>query len=130
MKMIKAVYLFCAVLAIVLAAGCQKQAVGQDMPSAMEAVVPGEMPQADEIVHEVRIVDNKFVPETIEINAGDTVQWVNMDNMKHTISFENDAIFDEEIGPNARISFSTEEKGTYDYSCTIHPGMRGRIIVN
>lgn len=79
--------------------------------------------------HAVEIVDFAFSPATLTITAGDTVTWTNGDPVVHTATSTTGAwdSGDLEMGESYSLTFS--EPGTYDYLCTPHPSMTGRIIV-
>jgi amicyanin len=79
--------------------------------------------------HAVAIADFAFAPATLTIAAGDTVTWTNEDAMIHTATSVNGAFDsgDLEEGESYSLTFTTP--GTYDYLCTPHPTMTGRIVV-
>lgn len=79
--------------------------------------------------HAVAIVDFAFSPATLTITAGDTVVWTNEDPMIHTATSVNGAFDsgDLEQGESYSLTFTTP--GSYDYLCTPHPTMTGRIVV-
>ena len=78
----------------------------------------------------VSIVNMSFSPATLTVKAGTTVTWTNNDNMDHTVTAD-DASFDSGnmamMGGKYSKVFSTA--GTYTYHCTIHPTMKGTIVV-
>jgi plastocyanin len=61
------------------------------------------------------------------VPVGTTVTWVHKDSATHTIKFIDSVSPDLTSGATYQKTFS--EKGTYDYSCGIHPSMKGKIIV-
>lgn len=76
---------------------------------------------------EVSIKDFSFNPESITVSAGDTVRWTNMDSVDHTVSgpsFESGIL---ENGDSFEFLFT--DPGVYDYSCSIHPSMKGTVTV-
>ena len=77
----------------------------------------------------VQIADFAFSPSTITITAGDTVTWTNADPVVHTATSTSGAFDsgDLEQGESYSLTFTTP--GTYDYLCTPHPTMTGRIVV-
>ena len=79
--------------------------------------------------HAVEIVDFAFSPATLTITAGDTVTWTNGDPIVHTATSTTGAwdSGDLEMGESYSLTFA--EPGTYDYLCTPHPSMTGRIVV-
>jgi plastocyanin len=79
--------------------------------------------------HAVEIVDFAFSPATLTITAGDTVTWTNGDPVVHTATSTTGAwdSGDLEMGESYSLTFA--EPGTFDYLCTPHPSMTGRIVV-
>ena len=69
----------------------------------------------------------QFVPKTIQIHTGDTVTWTNQDNIDHTVTGFG---IDLTVPPGQTISHTFDQLGTFDYRCTIHPGMTGTVIVS
>ena len=70
-----------------------------------------------------------FVPARIEIDAGTTVEWTNNDPLAHTVTAA-DRSFDSgmiQSGQTWRYTFT--RPGTYDYTCTPHPFMKGVVVV-
>jgi plastocyanin len=73
----------------------------------------------------------RFDPETVTVNQGDTVEWKNDDIVPHTAteavskpSFDSGTI---QTGSAWR--YVARNKGTYNYTCTLHPNMEGKLIV-
>ncbi len=79
--------------------------------------------------HEVRIVDFAFAPATLTIAAGDTVVWTNDDPIIHTATSVNGAFDSGDLDQGDSYSLTFTTPGTYDYLCTPHPSMTGRIVV-
>lgn len=72
----------------------------------------------------------KYTPETIEIKTGETVEWVNNDLTPHTVTAKGADNFDSgSIDPDAAWSHTFSQPGTYSYSCTFHPEMKGSVKV-
>jgi quinohemoprotein ethanol dehydrogenase len=86
-------------------------------------------------VNHVDIIDFAFSPGTIIVPPGTTVTWTNTGKQPHTatstVSESNPTKFDSGIlQPGQSYSFTFDQAGTYDYFCTIHPFMRGKVIVD
>lgn len=79
--------------------------------------------------HAVEIVDFAFSPATLTITAGDTVTWTNGDAVVHTATSTAGAFDSGDLAMGESYSFTFTEPGTYDYLCTPHPSMTGRIVV-
>lgn len=68
-----------------------------------------------------------FEPETIEVGVGEEVTWRWQEKVSHNIVGKGG--IDKKVADSGTYSRAFEEKGTYDYRCTIHPGMTGSIVV-
>ena len=77
-----------------------------------------------------------FTPADITINAGDTVEWNNIDTAAHTVTSGSPAdgpsgVFDSSLlMADATFAFTFEDAGEYDYFCMVHPWMVGSVSVN
>ncbi|WP_250868904.1 cupredoxin domain-containing protein [Methanococcoides seepicolus] len=78
---------------------------------------------------EVMIEDFKFAPKEIRISVGDTIKWTNLDSAPHTATDNNNNFDSGTLAKGESFSMTFEEAGTYDYICTIHPYMKGTVIV-
>lgn len=80
-------------------------------------------------VHEVGIRKFKFLPDVLEIQEGDKVQWTNEDAAPHTATAHEGDWDTGEIkkGQSGEILF--DRPGEYPYLCAFHKHMKGRIIV-
>jgi YVTN family beta-propeller protein len=77
----------------------------------------------------VSIAKFAFVPDTITISAGQSVTWTNNDPVAHTVT-SDDKIWDSgDLSPNATFTQTFSQPGTYAYRCTIHPFIRGTVVV-
>lgn len=75
----------------------------------------------------VKIKDLQFISKAAVINAGMSVVWVNQDNTDHQIQ---SATFSSPIlRPGDTFSYTFIGVGTYDYTCSLHPEMKGTISV-
>ncbi len=77
-----------------------------------------------------------YSPANITINAGDTVEWVNVDTAAHTVTAGIPADVQIEIFDSSLLmadgtwSFTFDDAGSYDYFCMVHPWMVGSVTVN
>ena len=81
---------------------------------------------------EVVIYEYKFVPFTMTVRAGATVTWVNYDIAPHTAthrSFSDEPFDSGNLGSTQIFRHTFRKPGTYDYSCILHQGMRGTVVV-
>ncbi len=79
-------------------------------------------------VDTVRMYNYYFEPESLTIESGDTIVWVNETQVAHTATSE-DQLFDEDVEGGGSFSFTFDSEGTFNYTCTIHADMDGTIIV-
>lgn len=76
----------------------------------------------------VKIQDFSFNPATLTIKKGETVTWTNEDSIQHTATSAGN--FDSGmLSKGKTFSHTFDETGTFDYTCTPHPAMKGKIIV-
>jgi plastocyanin len=80
-------------------------------------------------VIEVQIDYFSFMPHEITIAAGATVTWVNLDDVQHKVTSTDRTFKSRVLRTDDKFSFKFDEPGTYEYYCSIHPKMRGKVIV-
>jgi plastocyanin len=81
--------------------------------------------------------DKANSPNPAEIKAGETVTWTNDDSQIHTATSgavgaeDSGKVFDSGIlSPKATFDFKFDQAGEYDYYCTLHPQMLGKVVVS
>lgn len=79
--------------------------------------------------HTVAIDGTAFVPATLTVQRGDRITWTNRDPFPHTATAQGRAFDSGSIAAGRTWSWVARTPGTYDYLCTLHPGMTGRVIV-
>jgi plastocyanin len=79
----------------------------------------------------IDVSDFAYQPQTITIQAGDTIQWNNNDGVDHTATSVSGAptAFDVYLAAGAWGSQTFDTPGTYNYYCIPHPFMTGTIVV-
>jgi plastocyanin len=78
---------------------------------------------------EVRVDNFTFSPPTLTVTAGTTVTWVNGDDIPHTIAAKDRSFRSKTLDTDGRFSFTFMTPGQYDYFCSLHPHMVGKIVV-
>ena len=78
--------------------------------------------------NEVWMQNIAFVPETLTVAAGTTVTWINKDDVLHNVTAEG-FTSSNNFGEGETYSYTFDQAGTFDYECTLHPGMEGTIVV-
>jgi plastocyanin len=75
----------------------------------------------------ISITNQSFEPAEIKIKVGTEVIFKNNDSQAHTVTSKS---FDSgKIDPNKEYKLPFTQKGTFDYYCSIHPTIKGKIIV-
>ena len=78
----------------------------------------------------VTIQNFAFSPETTTIKVGGSITWTNKDSAPHTITSDNGTqLNSQRLSQSQSYSHTFNQKGTYNYHCSVHPGMKGTIIV-
>src|SRR5687767_7749323 len=75
--------------------------------------------------------DNRFEPQTINVQPGTTVRWVNYGHHAHTVTADDGSWDSGDIQPGASYSATFNNPGTYYYYCRHHTQdrMRGVVVV-
>jgi plastocyanin len=77
---------------------------------------------------EVKIDNFTFGPQKLTVKVGDTVTWINQDDIPHTVvstgHFRSKALDTED-----KYAFTFTTAGTFEYFCGLHPHMQGSIVV-
>lgn len=79
-------------------------------------------------------MDRCYVPSIITTETGKQVTWVNEDSAFHSVTSgfydaPSDLFDSGYLDPSESFTFTFTESGTYDYFCTLHPWMKGQVIV-
>jgi plastocyanin len=81
------------------------------------------------LVATVSMDHNTFIPGEITVAPGTTVTWVNRETMPHTVVDTNKGFRSKTLAKDASFSFTFATAGEYGYLCSIHPNMKGKVIV-
>lgn len=74
--------------------------------------------------------DIAFKPETISVNVGDTVSWRFQDKgIPHNV-VADDGSFKSETTDSGTFRHRFQSAGSFSYTCTVHPGMDGTVVVS
>lgn len=74
----------------------------------------------------ITVGDNFFNPSSTTVAVGATVTWTWSTGTTHNVTFSDASSGDKSSGSYTR---TFNKAGTYAYSCTIHPGMNGTVVV-
>ena len=116
----------CAMVLVLacLSAGCSSS----QSPATPTATTPVPAPVANSIT----IKNFAFSPAMLTVKTGSVVTWTNQDSVTHTIASDSGypVLFTSDpVASGATYKFTFIQPGTYNYHCSIHPSMKGTIIV-
>ena len=78
----------------------------------------------------VKISNFKFAPATLTVKPGARVTVTNGDSTAHTATADDGQSFDTgTLAPGASHAITVTKPGSYTYHCSIHPFMKGTIVV-
>jgi plastocyanin len=88
-------------------------------------------PSTTEATNAVRMELCAFVPTNVQIEPGATLTFTNTTGEVHLLTGANQTWGDreKEILPGESVSVTFEKAGVYAFSCAIHRGMTGAVIV-
>lgn len=75
----------------------------------------------------VRLEDDRFDPDEVEIAAGETVLWRWEGRNPHNVSGQG---FTSKIQTNGTFRETFDQPGSFKYRCDVHPGMTGTVVVS
>lgn len=115
---------------------------GPRRPEPLDPAVEGRR-----VAKVVEMTDSlEFVPNVIEVEEGDIVEWRNTSSVVHSVTGDpglatypdnvelpqgGDVFSSGNVPPGVRFQYAFEAPGIYQYTCVPHElqGMQGRVIV-
>jgi plastocyanin len=95
------------------------------------ALIPtGAAQDAGGVRHRVEIQRFRFVPERLVVAPGDTLVWVNLDSVPHTLTAQDESWDSQALKANKEWELRVTEGMTGDYFCRYHPRMQGQVQVS
>ncbi|MGN6368409.1 MAG: cupredoxin domain-containing protein [Phycisphaerae bacterium] len=87
--------------------------------------------QSAPATHIVTIDNFTFSPQSLTISTGDTVTWINHDDVPHTATSAASppAFNSKTLDTDEKFSFTFRSPGTFPYFCAVHPHMTATILV-
>ena len=104
-------------ISLLLAAAAQS-------PTAGQAIVP-----AAASIAAVKIDNFNFTPPTLVVAPGTTVTWTNDDDTPHSVHEKDGKFKSAALDTDDKFSQTFAAPGEYEYFCSIHPRMVGKIVV-
>jgi plastocyanin len=124
-----------AVVVALVAAGCGSSgSSASEEPTAMPSMaMPSESAATSEgspaAANAVTIANFAYDPATITVPVGTTITWTNTDSVDHTVTADDRSWDSGHIAQGQTFSRTFTTAGTFPYFCTIHPNMKGTVIV-
>jgi plastocyanin len=78
---------------------------------------------------DVSIVFRAYQPAMTTVNLGETVIWNNTTLMPHTVTAVDGAFDSGRMNGGTSFSVTFTKPGSFLYACTIHPSMKGTVLV-
>jgi plastocyanin len=79
--------------------------------------------------HHVVIDAMKFSPQVVQVKPGDTIVWENRDMFAHNVTAATAKVSSGELAPGKTWRYVVSARASFDYLCTLHPAMKGRVDV-
>jgi len=77
----------------------------------------------------IRIDNFNFAPPTLVVAPGTTVTWTNADDSPHTVREKDGKFKSAALDTDDTFSQTFTAPGEYEYFCSIHPRMTGKVVV-
>jgi plastocyanin len=75
-------------------------------------------------------IDNfTFAPQELTVAVGTTVKFINHDDIPHTVVEKKLSFRSKALDTDDSYSYTFATAGSFDYFCSLHPHMVGKIIV-
>ena len=78
---------------------------------------------------EVKIDNFSFAPQVLRVSVGTKVTWINKDDVPHTVVSVEKKFKSSPLDTGDKFSFTFSTPGTYEYFCSIHAHMTGKVVV-
>jgi 3',5'-cyclic-AMP phosphodiesterase len=78
---------------------------------------------------EITIDNFSFAPHETAVALGTSVTWTNKDDVPHNIVSTTRQFRSPVIDSEGQFTHQFEKVGTYEYYCSLHPKMTGRVVV-
>ena len=75
-------------------------------------------------------IDNfSFTPKELTVAVGTTIKFINHDDIPHTVVDKKLSFRSKALDTDDAYSYTFATAGSFDYFCSLHPHMVGKIIV-
>jgi len=80
--------------------------------------------------NEIIISGLSFSPNSLTVQPGTTVTWLNNESVTHTVTSDSTLFDSGNLVKGDKFNYTFTKSGTYAYHCKYHSGMTGKIIVS
>jgi plastocyanin len=116
-----------AALTTVAACGSDSGGGGAPPATATASASSGSAPAGGGST--VEIMNFMFMPGSLTVPVGTTVTWKFDDSTDHTVSADDNSFASSPMANGQTFTHTFNTAGTVAYHCSIHPFMKGTIIV-
>jgi plastocyanin len=105
------------------------------LASLLVAATPGVLSAGDMAVQAgaqaaaIQIDNFHYTPPSLVVAPGTTVTWTNADDSPHTVREKDGKFKSAALDTDDTFSQTFTAPGEYEYFCSIHPYMTGKIVV-
>ena len=78
----------------------------------------------------VTIQNMAFNPSTLNVQVGTVVTWLNKDSTSHRVVSDSGVFDSGDLTNGQSYNFTFSQAGSFPYHCSIHPSMKGTIVVS
>lgn len=98
-------------------------------PTVVLIVSPTEVSTSSARRLEVIISNSSFQPADITTGKGSLIVWKNNDVVSHTVTADDGSFNSGEVKAGGSFDQRFDYIKTYPYSCSLHPEMKGTIVI-
>ena len=102
---------------------------GQSGPGTTAGQMAQPVAVAAQTGPRIEITKHKFSRPALTVPVGTTVTWLNRDEDLHTVVSTTLAFKSAGLETDEAYSYTFAKPGVYEYFCTLHPLMTGKVIV-
>jgi len=134
LKQIISIGLIGAVILVIIALSFSNYSIEENVEET-DLIIQGDVIMPTKVSRPgCEINDNCYIPSQIVIKQGKQVTWINKDSAFHSVTsgfydVPSDLFDSGYLDPSESYTLTFDEVGTYDYFCTLHPWMKGQVIV-
>jgi plastocyanin len=85
--------------------------------------------RAKPATHRIAIETLEYLPKTMTVKVGDSLEWVNKDPFPHTATSKMGKFDSRSIEAGKSWKHTVQSKGEFPYVCTLHPTMTATVTV-